>query len=402
MTHHTPPAGGRQQAGLLWLVASCLMLQPLATDLYLPSLPHIARHFGAAPAAVQQTLSLFVLGFALLQLVSGPLSDRFGRRPVLISGLILYALASLACVFAPTLEVLVAGRFLQAIGCCTVVVVARAMVHDIYPDAEGAHVLARISTFYALAPLLGPLLGAYLQVSHGWRAAFVVYSLAGGLLTAIAYFRLRESNGLQHRPALTPARLAGAYLRVMGQPVFWAYTLPGALSFGSIFIFLSGGSFLLINVFGVPTQYTGLFFACGAAGYMGGTLVCRKRIVRYGVRRTLQLGGRLAFLACLVYPLFVAAGLAHWSTFLLGQCLVMFAHGINFPCAQSGAVTPFPAQAGTAAALMGCLVMVAAFGLGALVGGSYNGTPYPLGILLAATGIALFASVRGLERFRSG
>jgi DHA1 family bicyclomycin/chloramphenicol resistance-like MFS transporter len=164
---------------LLWLVTGCMMLQPLSTDLYLASLPGMALDFGVSPAAVQQTLSLFVFGFGTAQLISGPLSDRYGRRPVLIGGLALYLVSGLACALAPSLGWLIAARFVQAIGCCTAVVVARAIIRDAYSPAEGARVMARALSLLALAPILGPILGGYLQVGFGWRAAFVALALAG-------------------------------------------------------------------------------------------------------------------------------------------------------------------------------------------------------------------------------
>jgi DHA1 family bicyclomycin/chloramphenicol resistance-like MFS transporter len=394
------PLRDTRGSGLIWLIAAYMMVQPLATDLYLPSLPHIAAYFRASPALVQQTLSIFVLGFAGLQLVSGPLSDHLGRRPVLLMGMVIYILASIACAFAPTLDALIFGRFVQAIGCCTVVVVARTIVHDVYPDAEGAHVMARVSSFYALAPLLGPLAGAYLQVTFGWRAAFVVYSLTGIALVALTLIYLKETHIRKNAQAFAVGRIAVNYFRLIRNPVFWSYTLHGALSFGSIFIFLSGSSFLLINVFKVPTMYTGIFFACGATGYLVGTIVCRRQLRRHGIDRTLSTGSYIAFIACLIYPSFAVAGMANWSTLLIGNCLVMFAHGINFPCAQSGAVTPFPGNTGAAAALMGSFSMVLAFGLGTLVGVTYNGTPFPIAFILAVTGGALLLCNHLMGRFR--
>jgi len=161
---------------LLWLVTGCMMLQPLSTDLYLASLPGMALDFGVSPAAVQQTLSLFVFGFGTAQLISGPLSDRYGRRPVLIGGLALYLVSGLACALAPSLGWLIAARFVQAIGCCTAVVVARAIIRDAYSPAEGARVMARALSLLALAPILGAILGGYLQVAFGWRKEFFLGS----------------------------------------------------------------------------------------------------------------------------------------------------------------------------------------------------------------------------------
>jgi DHA1 family bicyclomycin/chloramphenicol resistance-like MFS transporter len=233
---------------LLWLVTGCMMLQPLSTDLYLASLPGMALDFGVSPAAVQQTLSLFVFGFGTAQLISGPLSDRYGRRPVLIGGLALYFVSGLACALAPSLGWLIAARFVQAIGCCTAVVVARAIIRDAYTPAEGARVLARALSLLALAPILGPILGGYLQVSFGWRAAFVALALAGLAVWAASLRHLTESNKQLNPMAMRPASLVRTYLDVVRTPAFWAYALPGSISYASIFVFISGTPFVLIKV----------------------------------------------------------------------------------------------------------------------------------------------------------
>lgn len=392
--HHFP--------GLAWLLAGCMMIQPLSTDLYLPSLPHIAAAFGASPASAQKTLSLFMLGFASVQLLSGPLSDRWGRRPVLLAGFLVFMLASIACTLAPTLDTLVLGRFIQAVGCCTIVVVARAVINDTHPGIGGALVMARVSSIYALGPICGPLLGGYLQVAFGWRAAFVVLSLLGIALGALAFFRLPETNRSRNFHALNPRRFIENYGKIAGNPRFWAYALPGALSFGSVFVYLSGSAFLLINVFSVPTAYVGACFALSAGGYWCGTLICRSLLHRHGIDRTLRLGANASFAACLTFPALVVGGLAHWAALLFTQCLVMLAHGINFPGTQAAAVAPFPSNAGAAAALMGAVVILFSFVVGTLVGVTYDGTPYPVGIALTAIGLLTLACNRGLERFRGG
>ena len=191
---------------LLWLVTGCLMLQPLSTDLYLASLPGMASDFGVSPAAVQQTLSLFVFGFCTAQLVSGPLSDRYGRNPVMIAGPAVYLVSGLACALAPSLDWLVAARFVQAIGCCTAVVVARAVIRDAYSPAEGARVLAKALSLLSLAPIFGPILGGYLQVNFGWRAAFVALALAGLAVWFSALRHMKESNSQPNPDGMRIAR----------------------------------------------------------------------------------------------------------------------------------------------------------------------------------------------------
>ncbi len=194
------------ERALIALVGLCFMLQPLATDAYLPSLPGLARTFDAGIATVQLTLSLFVLTFGALQLVAGPLSDRFGRHPLLVGGLALYVVASLACALAPTLGSLIVARVFQAAGCCTCLAVARAIVRDVFTPQAGARAIAQASSILAAAPLLGPILGGALEVRFGFRAIFVVLAIfAGGLLV----LTLRDSpkpTGISTRTRRVRAR----------------------------------------------------------------------------------------------------------------------------------------------------------------------------------------------------
>lgn len=387
---------------LLLLVTGCLMLQPLSTDLYLPSLPHLATGFATTPAGIQQTLSLFVIGFGTAQLVSGPLSDRYGRKPVMIGGLTLYLASSVACALAPSLPLLVAARFAQAIGCCTGVVVARAVIRDAYAPAEGARMLAKVSSLLSIAPILGPILGGYLQIAYGWRAAFVALALAGLAVWIAALRRMRESNAQPDTEALRPGRLARSYLEVARSPAFWAYALPGTLSYASIFAFISGTPFVLIRVLGVPTQHYGYYFACGVFGYLGGTLLCRRMIGRIGMQRTLEIGTIIGLAGGLGFLAMALGGLANPAMVIAAQFVVMVAHGINFPCAQAGSLAPFPEKAGAAAGLFGFISMLGAFFTGMWVGTSHDGTVMPLASISATVAIGLFASARVLARHGHG
>ena len=384
---------------LLWLVTGALMLQPLSTDLYLASLPSMATDFGVSPSAVQHTLSLFVIGFGSAQLVSGPLSDRYGRRPVLIGGLTLYLIASVACALAPSLNWLIAARFAQAIGCCTGVVVARAIIRDAYSPAEGARVLARASSLLALAPILGPVLGGYLQVAFGWRAAFVALTLAGLAVWIAALRRMKESNSQPDPAAMRFGSLARSYLDVARAPEFWSYALPGALSYASIFAFISGTPFVLIKVLGVPISHYGYYFAIGVFGYLGGTLLCRRLLGRIGLQGALLLGTVIGLVGGLGFLVLVLADVRHVALVVGAQFVVMTAHGINFPCAQSGSLAPFPEKAGAAAGLFGFISMLGAFFTGMWVGASHDGTLLPLASISATVGVALFTSTRLMARY---
>lgn len=383
---------------LIWLVTGCLMLQPLSTDLYLASLPSMATDFGVTPAAVQNTLSLFVIGFGSAQLVSGPLSDRYGRRPVLIGGLTLYLLSSIACALAPGLAWLVVARFVQAIGCCTGVVVARAIIRDAHSAADGARVLAKASSLLSLAAISGPVLGSYLQVAFGWRAAFVALALAGLTMWIATLLRLRESNSQPNPEAMRLGILAATYSKVIRTPAFWAYALPGALSYASIFVFISGTPFVLIRVLGVATEYYGYLFAFGVCGYLTGALICRRLLGTIGIQRVLRLGTAIGLAGGLGFLVFAIAGVQHWLLVVIALFVVMTAHGINIPCTQAGSLAPFPEQAGAAAGLFGCIMMLVALGAGIWVGSSHDGTLLPLASISATVSVVLFASTRLLAR----
>jgi len=393
------PLPGRT-SGLLWLITGLWMLQPLSTDLYLASLPELASSFRVPPATVQQTLSMFALGAALSQLVSGPLSDRFGRRPVLLGGLLIHVVASAACTFTTHIDALIAARFAQAAGSCTVAVIARAVVRDTYSVGEGTHVIAHSTSVLAVALLLAPVVGAQLQTTFGWRSNFALLTLAGALLTLTSIVRFTETRTQRNPAAIRPAALLRNYGALLRSRAFWAYALPGALSFGMVFVFISGASFALINVLGVPTRHFGYLFALGVLGYLVGTQACRRILPRYGLSRTLRLGSTLSLAAGLTLGTGLALGLQHWTTVVLAHFLVTLAHGINSPCAQSGAIAPFPEKAGSAAALLGSLTMLSAFLVTTLVGASYDGTLRPLATICALLALTLFVAERAFAAHR--
>ncbi len=392
-----PPLPQFIHAPILVLITAMLMMQPLSTDLYLASLPSLTEIFQVPVSTVQLTLSLFVIGFGLAQLIVGPLSDRYGRRPVLLSGLALYLFASILCGLANTIELLITARFIQAIGCCSAVTIARAIVRDAYPPESSAKVIARASTWISLAPIFGPILGSYLQVSFGWRAAFIALGFFSSAVFAASVMRLPETNHHKNPRATDFTGLRANYRHVLGSRVFWFYALPGAFSYGTIFLFISGSSFAFINILNVPTQWFGYCFGLGVSGYMTGTLICRRMLKTLSNLQALRIGTACAFVSGALFFMAVLLGLSHWSTLILVMFLAMASHGINFPVTQSSAVSPFPQQAGTAAGLMGALFMAFAFLIGSLVGTSHNGTLYPMAIIALILGTLNFLSVRALK-----
>jgi DHA1 family bicyclomycin/chloramphenicol resistance-like MFS transporter len=381
-------------APLLLLITAMMMMQPLSTDLYLSSLPSLVSGFNVPVSTVQLTLSLFVVGFGGAQLIVGPLSDRFGRRPVLLWGLGLYVAASVLCGLAQSIELLIAVRFIQALGCCAGVMIARAVVRDAYPPQDSAKLLARASTWISLAPIIGPIIGSYLQVAFGWRAAFGALGIFSACVMAACILHLPETNQHKNPQATNIAGLLANYRLVLGSREFWLNVTPGALSYGGIFMFISGSSFVLIEVLGVPTQWFGYCFALGVSGYMTGTLICRRLLKTISGEQALRIGTACSLTAGIYFLVATLLGFWHWAVVVLAMFLAMASHGINFPVSQAGSVSPFPKQAGTAAGLMGAVMMGFAFIIGSIVGATHNGTLYPLAIIAAVLGLLNFASVR--------
>lgn len=405
MTARVPPVHRSvpDEAVLTVLIGLMFMLQPLSTDLYLASLPGLATRFAVPASTVQLTLSVFVVGFGAMQLVGGPMSDRYGRRPVVLGGLALYIGATLACAAAPSMAVLIGARFVQAVGCCTVVVVARAIVRDAFDVQAGARALARASSILAIGPIAGPIVGSLLEVGFGFRAAFVLQALLAAALLAVTLRVLPETLQRPDPRALHPGPLLRGYATVLRSPVFRAYALAGAASYGGLFAFISGSSFVLIGALGVPASWFGACFAFVIVGFLAGTIVCRRVLASRGVVRTLALGGGIAAASGIVGAALALAGVRHVAAVLLPAFGYLFAHGLAMPCSQAGATSAFPDRAGTAAGLFGAAMMAAAAAVGTWIGASHDGTPVPLMVTMAVAGLVVLAaaSLPALSRTRA-
>lgn len=224
----------------LALLVALVAIGPISTDLYLPSLADMTRVFATDVSSIQLTLSVFVIGFAVAQLVYGPLSDGFGRRPVMLAGMSVYLAGCLLCTFAPSVNVLLIGRFLQAVGGCSGPVLARAVVRDLYPPEEGARILALTATAMALGPALAPFLGGYLHAAFGWQANFVALSVFAAVALVAVWRRLGETNQHKYLTALSPTVLAETYARLARDRTFLGHTWTLSLIYAAFFAFLSG------------------------------------------------------------------------------------------------------------------------------------------------------------------
>ncbi|HLT27922.1 MAG TPA: multidrug effflux MFS transporter [Zeimonas sp.] len=385
-------------AGLLFLLTGFLSLQPLSTDLYLASLPSLRTHFDAPVSAVQLTLSAFLAGFALSQLLAGPLSDRFGRRPIAVAGLALYAGASVLGAAAPSLAVLVVARVAQALGVCCTVVCARAIVRDRYEAELGARVMSRALSWMGVVPIAGPVLGGLVQSAFGWRMNFLLLAASGLVLLGLTLRGLPETNRHRDPRATDLGPLLRNYARVASSRAFWAHALPVTGSYGALFCFISASSFLLIELFGISERGFGFVYALVTLGYLLGTVAVRRVLARLGLVGAIRLGATVAAIAGALMALLAAFDVQAPSAVLIPMGFVMASHGFIQPCCQIGAIDPFPRNAGAASALMGFAMLTIASLAGWLVGAWHDGTTRPLAWAVAASTAFCAASAWGLLR----
>ncbi len=385
-------------AWLLAFVACFTSLQPLSTDLYQSALPSIGNAFDASVARVQLTLTVFILVFGPWQLVAGPLSDRFGRQPIALGGILIYVAASTAAAFAPSMAWLIAARALQAVGACSCLVAARAMVRDALTPAQGARLLAASGTILGIVALVGPTLGGVLLTAFGWRATFGAMFALSAALALAALLRLKETHAAPNVHALRVVPLARAYAEVFRSPTWHAYTWPAVFSYAGLFSFISGGSFTLIRVLGVSPFDYGLCFSSVVGGYIIGTLICRRSVARHGLQWTMSRGALLQVGAGVAMAALALAGVHHAAAIVVPHFFFLIAHGQIQPVSQAGSVAHFPHSAGVATAALGLTMMLVAAAVGQWIGASFNGTVYPLTLTIAACSIGTAVSAWVLVR----
>lgn len=387
------PATAMSPSTVVLLLALLLGLQPVTTDLYLPALPALTEGFGAGPAQAQLTLSALLLAFGGSQLVWGPVSDRYGRRPVLLAGLAAYCVAAAGCALAESIAALTFWRVVQGAAMGAAVMGARAIVRDLYTPVQGARAMSRALTGLGVMACLSPIAGGWIADHFGWRHALASTGLFSAAVLALVFFRFEESVRERNPRSLQPAVMLATWRRVITHPTFVAYGALTIASYLGLFTFLAASSFVLIKVLGLSrTTYGWVMFSCSAA-YITGTFLCRALLPRLGVQRTVAVGGVLSLVGGTTVGVLPWAGVQGLWAFLLPYWIFMLGHGIHQPCGQSGAVAPFPQAAGAASALNGFLMMVAAFFMGGWIGGRLDGTVFALtqGVWLWATVIATIA-----------
>ncbi|MEO1540263.1 MAG: multidrug effflux MFS transporter [Pseudomonadota bacterium] len=336
----------------------------LNMNIFLPSLPAIADWYQADYAVVQLTISAYLGVTAILQILVGPLSDRYGRRPVLLGSLMVFLLATIGCLLAPTIEIFLAFRFLQA-GIATSIALSRAIVRDMVPPNEAASMLGYVTMGMTLVPMLGPAVGGLLQEIFGWQSTLWVLLAAGGAVLFIVWADLGETN--RNRSASFNEQFR-AYPELLRSPRFWGYAAAAAFASGAFFAFLGGGSFVASTLLGMDPSEVGLYFAFIAVGYMLGNFLTGRYAARMGINRMLMLGAIVASTGMLITMGFFAVGMGTPLTFFGPILLVGLGNGLTLPSANVGLVSVRPHLAGSASGLGGAMMVGGGAALSAIAG----------------------------------
>ncbi|QEX16388.1 Bcr/CflA family drug resistance efflux transporter [Hypericibacter terrae] len=371
---------------LVVILGALTAFAPLAIDMYLPALPTLERAFLATTAEVQRTLASFFLGFALGQALYGPVADRFGRKPPLYVGLVLFGLASIACALTQSIEALTALRVLQAIGACSGAVVARAMVRDLFEPKETARIYSALMLVMGVAPILAPLLGGYLLVWFGWQAIFwLLAALAFASLAAVA-LRLPETHDRNTAHSLSLGPVLGRYAALLRDRRFVGYALSGGMNAAGMFAYIAGSPFVFIELYGVAPEHFGWIFGANAAGLIFASQVNGRIVHRYGADRILRFGNGLQMIAALALVVAAATGLGGPFGIAIPLFVYVGCVGLVSPNAIALAMAPQGAQAGSASAQVGTLQFSVAAVAATAVGAIHQESALPMAIIIAICG----------------
>src|ERR1700720_657016 len=388
-----PPRAGQDNTALatsrmmLLLLVAMTGVAPISLYLLVPALPVLASTFGRDISIAQMTVSLYMVGIACSQIIMGPLSDKFGRRPVLLAGLGLMVAASAACILAQTLPQLIAARFFQALGGATGMVVSRAIIRDLYSRDRISSMISLVIAVMMIAQMLSPLTGGLLETAFGWRSIFYLITAASLVITVTIALALPETR----RDRAEAGGFRGDVGSLIKSRAFIGYVLCQVLASQIIFVFAGGGPYLVVTQMGRSSAEYGAWFATTGFAFLVGNLCCVRFAPRHSLEKLIWFGLALQLFGSLLNLLWGVTGLNQAPSWLFGtQMLVMFANSFVMSNSAAGAISVRPEAAGTASGAMGFLQM----GTGALLSqfGAYLGghfaTPVPLNIAIVALSAA--------------
>lgn len=391
---------GARGAALIVTLGILAAFGPMSIDMYLPSLPTLQSDFAATTSQVQLTLSGFTIGFAVGQLIYGPLSDRLGRKGMLIAGIALYVVTSALCAVEQDIDRLIVLRFVQALGGGAGTVMTRAIVRDLYDKDAAARVLSLMVLVTMLAPLVAPFVGGYILKWTGWRAIFWLLTGFGVLCLVLTVLRLPETLPPDRRRKSGLGQMIGGFGIVLRHRQSVGYMICGALSFGGMLAMLSGTPFIFIQLFGVAPEHFAYFFAVSVVAVILGAYVNSRVVMRYGIRRLLAVGTGIAVVGGLGLAVVALLDIGGLAAIVIAIFVFMFPHNITNANATAAAMEHFPELAGTASALIGSIRFGTGAVIGALVGVLHDGTTHPMALIIAACALGSAAAFWLMTRDR--
>jgi DHA1 family bicyclomycin/chloramphenicol resistance-like MFS transporter len=392
-THHLP----HDSPWLLALLAALVSLGPLSIDMYLPAMPAMLEFFATDITGMHLTISVYLVGFSLFHLACGPLADRYGRKPVLLGGSILFVIACIGCSYSDTVEELLFYRFFQGVGVCVGPTLARTITRDIFGPTRAARALSLIAMLMALAPAIAPTLGGIMLLVLPWSSIFVFLGCYGALVIFLVQRYLPES--LPVRQSLMPAAILRNYGELLASKQYVTVTLAGGLTYAGMITYLSSSSFIFIEMLGVPVQYYGLIFLSTVLGYMTGSALSARLSGRLNSETLILIGTALALAAA--FSMLVSSQLFPSSIWAIMVPMTFFttALGLVLPHAMTIALRPFAHIAGTASALLGFIQMTLSAIASAIVGVILTDTPLPM--ILTMILISVIALGLAIQSYRT-
>ncbi|RYG44209.1 Bcr/CflA family efflux MFS transporter [bacterium] len=381
---------GESIKGLPFLLAALTALTALSIDMSLPAMPRLKEIFGSTEGTVQLTLSLFMLGYSVGQIVCGPLSDRIGRRPVLLAGLAVFAVAGFGCAVAPSLPVLIALRLVQGMGASVGAILGRAIVRDKFEGSAASGVMSQITQVMILAPLIAPTLGGYLLGATGWHSIFLFLGIAGLLVGALSFAKLPETIRQRRSEPGYVGQVFRGFRDALAHRTTRRHLLTTMFASAGMFSYISGSPFVIIGVFKVPEERFGMVFSLTAAALLVGATLNRRllsvwtpaRLLRFGVTTVAASAALLVLLTA-----FQIGGIYGVMGPMMGY---LFGLGMVMPNASAAAMEPHPHMAGLVSSLMGGLQTLAGAVAGFAVGSFFDGTTRSLGFTAGAMGLLAF------------
>jgi len=385
---------------ILVIIVMASAVSIMSTDIYVPSLPDLPGYFDTSANIVKLTISLNIITYGISQLIHGPLSERFGRRPVMLGGIILFALSSLACALSQTINQLIVARMVQGFTASVEMVLALAIIRDVYKGADRIRALSIYGMSLPACMIIAPLIGGYIHITLGWQVNFIVIAVAAVLVSILIFFYLPEST-IQDRKALEFHQLASDYIKLLTSTKFMGYTVMVGAGFGTIYAFITAAPFILISRLGIATEHYGFYQGITIIAFFSGSLFANRTAGRIPTDHILKIGFICTAVGSLILVSLVFAGLESALNLSLSMSIITFGMGPIYAIAPFKALDATDSRTGNASAIISSFEMLIGGVASMCIGLFHDGTSYPLAItlliLLVLTGVSWWTAG---EQFR--